>query len=152
MRSLGTKPLLYSGESKFRRRISAGNRVHVYVDVSGSMGSVIGAVYGAVRDCREWVHPVVHLFSNDVSDADPNEIRKGIVRSTGGTDIACVAEHMATNSVRRACVVTDGWVGKPDGRHLETLARARLGVALVGDSVNSDDLSDVTDQTVTFSA
>ena len=129
-----------------------GNRVHVYVDVSGSMSGVIGAVYGAVRDCREWVHPVVHLFSNDVSDADPNEIRKGIVRSTGGTDIACVAEHMATNSVRRACVVTDGWVGKPDGRHLETLARARLGVALVGDSVNSDDLSDVTDQTVTFSA
>jgi hypothetical protein len=152
MRSLGTKPLLYSGDSTLRRRTSAGNRVHVYVDVSGSMGSVISAVYGAVHDCREWVHPVIHLFSNDVSDADPNEIRKGIVRSTGGTDIACVAEHMATNSIRRACVVTDGWVGKAGGRHFNTLARAKLGVALVGDSVNSNDLSEVTDRTVTLSA
>ena len=77
---------------------------------------------------------------------------KGIVRSTGGTDIACVAEHIATNSIRRACVITDGWVGKPCGRHFKTLSRAKLGVALVGDSVNSNDLSEVTDRTVTLSA
>ena len=152
MRSLGTQSLLYSGDSTMRRGTNVGNRVHVYVDVSGSMGGVINAVYGAVHDCREWVHPVIHLFSNNVSDAIPQEIRKGIVRSTGGTNIACVAEHMATNSVRRACIITDGWVGKPGGRHFKTLARAKLGVAMVGERVNLNDLSEVTDRTVTLTA
>jgi hypothetical protein len=152
MRALGVQPLLYSGASTLRRRTNAGDRVHVYVDVSGSMGSVISAVYGAIRDCQEWVHPIIHMFSDSISDASPKEIDKGVVRSTGGTDIACVAEHMAANKVRRACVITDGWVGEPRGSHFETLAQARLGVALVGDSMNSNDLSDVSNKTVTLKA
>ena len=116
------------------------------------MGSVISAVYGAIRDCQDWVHPIIHMFSDSISDASPKEIDKGVVRSTGGTDIACVAEHMAANKVRRACIITDGWVGEPRGSHFETLAQARLGVALVGDSMNSDDLSDVSNNTVTLKA
>ena len=114
------------------------------------MNGIIGSVYGAIHDCREWVHPVIHLFSNSISDASPQEIKKGVVRSTGGTDIACVAEHMANNRVRRACIITDGWVGKPIGAHFDTLARARLGVALAGNSVNSYDLSEVANQVVTL--
>ena len=150
MRALGAQPLLYSAPSTLRRMSNAGERVHVYIDVSGSMRGIIGAVYGAVHDCREWVHPVLHLFSDSVSDASSREIDKGIVRSTGGTDIACVAGHMAANRVRRACIITDGWVGKPSGGHFETLSRARLGVALVGDSVNSPDLSGVTSRIITL--
>jgi hypothetical protein len=152
MRALGGQPLLYSGTSSLRRRTNSGDRVHVYVDVSGSMGGVISAVYGAIRDCQQWVHPIIHMFSDTISDATPKEIDKGVVRSTGGTDIACVAEHMAANRVRRACIITDGWVGEPRGAHFETLAKAKLGVALVGDSMNSDDLSDVSNKTVTLKA
>ena len=43
-------------------------RVHVYVDVSGSVDAIRGALYGAVLDFREQVHPVVHLFSTKVAD------------------------------------------------------------------------------------
>ena len=150
MRALGSQPLLYSGTSTLRRMSDAGERVHVYVDVSGSMNGIVGSVYGAIHDCREWVHPVIHLFSNSISDASPQEIKEGVVRSTGGTDIACVAEHMANNRVRRACIITDGWVGKPIGAHFDTLARARLGVALAGKSANSYDLSEVANQVVTL--
>ena len=150
MRTLGAQPLLYSGASTLRRRTDAGDRVHVYVDVSGSMSSTIGAVYGAIHDCLEWVHPVIHMFSDSVSDANPREINKGIVRSTGGTNIACVAAHMAVNRVRRACIITDGWVGKPTGAHFETLARAKLGVALINNSANSSDLSEVATRFVTL--
>jgi hypothetical protein len=150
MRPLGSQPLLYSGTSTLRRMSDASERVHVYVDVSGSMNGIVGSVYGAIHDCREWVHPVIHLFSNSISDASPQEIKKGVVRSTGGTDIACVAEHMANNKVRRACIITDGWVGKPIGAHFDTLARAKLGVALAGNSANSYDLSEVANQVVTL--
>ena len=152
MRSLGAQPLLYTGPSTLRRRTYAGDRVHVYVDVSGSMGNIIGTAYGAIHDCREWVHPVIHLFSDTVSDATRREIDRGIVRSTGGTSIACVAEHMATNRIRRACIITDGWVGKPAGQHLKTLAQALLGVALIGNATNAGDLSGVASRTVTLTA
>lgn len=150
LQSLGIRPLLYPGDSTQRRLTAFGEKVHVYVDVSGSMNGVIGAVYGAVHDCREWVYPAIHLFSDSVSDAAPKEIRQGITRTTGGTDIACVAGHMETNKIRRACIITDGWVGKPRGSDRDTLARAKLGIAWVGSSINTDDLSDVTSRSVTL--
>jgi hypothetical protein len=70
-------------------------------------------------------------------------LRAGICKTTGGTDIACVAEHMEANRIRRTLIVTDGWVGKPRGHHQQTLSAAKLAVALLGASTNTDDLSGV---------
>ena len=128
----------------------AGDCVHVYVDVSGSMGGIKDAIYGAIHDCREWVHPAVHLFSNSVSEATLDEIRKGIVRTTGGTDVCCIAEHMKSNKVLRACIITDGWVGEPRGGHFTTLAKSGLGIAYAGNTINTNDLSGVADHTATL--
>jgi hypothetical protein len=150
LRALGNRPLLYVGSTTVRMLTPVGDKVHVYVDVSGSMNGVIDAVYGAVNDCRDWVYPKIHLFSNSISDATPEEIHKGVVRTTGGTDIGCVAGHIAANKVRRACIITDGWVGKPRGGDLKALTRAKLGVALVGNYSNPNDLSGVTRRTVTL--
>lgn len=58
------------------------------------------------------VFPKIHLFSTKVSDSTVAELRAGKRLSTGGTDIACVAEHMQRHQVRRAVLVTDGFVGK----------------------------------------
>ncbi len=115
--------------------------MHVYLDVSGSMNGVKDALYGAILDCKDFVHPTVHLFSTGVADVSLADVRKGLVRSTGGTDFACIAEHLDKNSIRRACMITDGWVGKPTGRYLKTLARTKLAVAYLGDAVNTDDLA-----------
>ena len=150
LRALGSKPLFYNGSTKVRRRTPSGDRVHVYVDVSGSMGGIKDAIYGAIHDCRDWIHPKVHLFSNSVSEVTLDEIRKGIVRTTGGTDVCCIAEHMKSNKVRRACIITDGWVGEPCGGHFTTLARSRLGIAYVGNTINTIDLSGVADHTATL--
>ena len=152
LRALGVQPVFYPGQAEHRRRIPASDRVHVYVDVSGSMGDVIRTVYGAVDDCRAWVHPVVHAFSNAVHDFSLKQVRSGEVRTTGGTDIECVAEHMAVHRISRACIITDGYVGRPQGVHLETLSRARFGVALVGENAAQDDLADIADRIVTLSA
>ena len=121
----------------------SGEKVHVYVDVSGSMDGIKDALYGAVLDCREWVHPKVHLFSTKIADVSLDEMRKGIVSTTGGTDIGCVAKHMAEKAARRACLVTDGWVGSPVGGHLRTLSKAKLAVAYAGTIVNTGDLAGV---------
>ena len=110
------------------------------------MGGVLKPLYGAVLDCEELVFPTIHLFSDQVADITVGELRRGTCRTTGGTDIACVASHMLRNEVRRAVLVTDGWVGLPSGQHKETLATARLAVAYLG-AVNELDLASVADYT-----
>ena len=146
LRSLGQEPLLHSSTTTWRRIHPAGERVHIYLDVSGSMEGVLKPLYGAVLDCEELVFPTIHLFSDQVADITVGELRRGTCRTTGGTDIACVASHMLRNEVRRAVLVTDGWVGLPSGQHKETLATARLAVAYLG-AVNELDLASVADYT-----
>jgi hypothetical protein len=151
LRALGHEPLLHAGLTSWRRPVRSGERVHVYIDVSGSMDSIKGALYGAVLDCEAFVHRRVHLFSTKVVDLGLAELRRGVCKSTGGTDIACVAEHMAENRIRRALLITDGWVGTPRGGHHVTLAGAKLAVAFLGSSVNRTDLKAVADHTATLS-
>lgn len=142
LRALGFEPLLHTARLPWRLTVPAGERVHVYLDVSGSVHAIRGALYGAVLDCEPLVHPVVHLFSTQVAEVSLAELRRGVCKSTGGTDIACVARHMSDNRVRRALVVTDGWVGAPRGEHRATLAAARIAVALIGPRANPHDLAD----------
>ncbi len=145
LRALGAQPLLHAGSVSRRQRRPAGEKVHVYLDVSGSIGNLKGALYGAVLDCRAFVHPVAHLFSTAVVDVSLADLRRGRCETTGGTSIDCVAEHLRAHAVRRAVLITDGFVGPPAGEHRETLSKARLGVALTPGMASRDDLKDVTD-------
>ena len=144
LQSLEQNPLLFTQPIVTRQRVPVSERVHVYVDVSGSMSDVIGVVYGAVSACSEWVYQRVHLFSNEVVDVSLGDFRKGKVKSSYGTDISCVAQHIKANGINRACLVTDGYVGTPQGEELQTLANTRLGVVFAGDSITQD-LEAVTD-------
>ena len=146
--ALGAPPILHRGGVAVPQRVRAGSRVHVYVDVSGSIGNFKGALFGAVHDCRQWVHATIHLFSTRVADVSLSELRRGICETTGGTDIACVAKHIREHRVRRAVLLTDGYVGPPVGEYRETLQGIKLGVALTPDNSSRDDLADVADHWV----
>jgi hypothetical protein len=150
LRALGRTPLLQAGPLPMRWAARSGHRVHVYLDVSGSMEGVLDALYGAILDCREHVHPRVHLFSTAIADVSLEEMRRGVRKTTGGTGIHCVARHMADNQIRRALLVTDGWVGRPAGADRDVLAGARLAVALLGASVNTVDLGPLARCTATL--
>ena len=105
------------------------DRVRLYVDVSGSVLHFISDVIRAVLDCRDLVHPTVHLFSTTVSDARLPTLARGFLDTTLGTDIACVAQHAAAHRVRRAVIITDGMVGRARGAAAQMLADLCLGVA-----------------------
>lgn len=147
LRQFGHAPLLHEGSVPFHRRQPAGERVHVYLDVSGSMNTIKDALYGAVLDCRGDVHPAVHLFSTKVAEVSLAELARGVCRSTGGTDIVCVAKHIAANHIRRALIVTDGYVGKPRGHHHDILSGAHIAVAYLGSNVNTSDLAGIANAT-----
>jgi len=149
-RALGGTPLLYRAPIQARQSVPAQERVHIYVDVSGSMEGIKGALYGAVLDCEALVHPQVHLFSTQVAEVTPAQLRAGICKSTGGTDIRCVTRHMARHRVRRAVLLTDGFVGDADASGRKTLARARLGVAYIGAHISRDSLERHADASITL--
>jgi hypothetical protein len=137
LRALKTPQLLYRTELTARARERC-DRVHVYVDVSGSIGNLKGALYGAVLDCLDVVHPIVHLFSTKVHDISFAGLRTGECRTTNGTSIECVATHIRSCRVRRAVLLTDGYVGRPGAIAAKTLGGSRLGVALTPGGTRKD--------------
>ena len=145
LRAMGVPALLHQATLTTTRRRRGGERVHVYLDVSGSIGNLKAALYGAVLDCRNFVHPSVHLFSTQVVDVSLSGLVSGVCKTTDGTDIACVADHIARHRIRRAALITDGYVGNPAGLHRSTLQKTRLGVALTPGYSTREDLEEVAD-------
>ncbi len=144
--ALGIPMLLHRHVLASPRLTPDGPRVHVYVDVSGSMSHITQPVSAAVRGCGEAVHPILHLFSTVVADVTVAEFGRGVCKSTGGTSIECVAEHIRANGIRRAVLVTDGHVGTPSQRAATTLRRVRLGVALTPDNPTRGPLEGLVDE------
>ena len=135
---LGSPILLHEGTTPRPAFDRTGERVHVYLDVSGSMMHDLPVLAGAVTECARFVHPVVHAFSTAVADATLDEVRRGRLPTTGGTDIACVAEHARRTGVRRAVIITDGDVGRPTKHDRATLERIRLAAAWTQGSRSAD--------------
>jgi hypothetical protein len=137
LRFLGLDPLLYLRETPVRDKQGI-EPVHVYVDVSGSIFMYVPSLYRAVLTCANLVHPRVHLFSTSVTSVSLEDILCGRVETTGGTDIGCVLRHMHRWNVRRAVILTDGYVGKPEAELSELLKQCLVGVALTPDGSTSD--------------
>lgn len=151
LQAIGVPSLLHPADIPWRQRRQGGSLVHIYLDVSGSMNEILGPLYGAALDCQDLLYPKVHLFSTKVVDITPAQLRQGRCVTTGGTSINPVALHMAANRVNRALVVTDGWVGKPEGPYRKTLEDVHLGVAYIGQETNQSDLAGVANHTAIIS-
>ena len=67
----------------------------------------------------------LHGFSTEVHPVTRSELAAGRFRSTGGTHIACVAQHMVDAHVERAVVISDGDVQKVPTALADRLRRAR---------------------------
>ena len=143
LRSLGVTSLLHESVVPSARLDPNGGLVHVYLDVSGSIGALKSVLYGAVLECIDLVAPTIHLFSTKVADISVSKFRTGQCRTTGGTDIACVAKHIHEHRVRRAVLITDGYVGSPAGAHLSVLQDTKLGIALIPGNSTREDLANV---------
>lgn len=83
-------------------------RVHLYIDVSGSLEKWIGWIYGLVLALGEEIGSPIHLFSNKVMDITIDDLSKGKIYTTSGTDFDCVIAHALEHRYRRIVVITDG--------------------------------------------
>jgi len=103
----GIYPVFFRSQLPMRDMIY--ERVHIYVDVSGSMWTTIEAVYGLVATCAELIGPRLYLFSNTVKDVSIADFLRGKMETTYGTDFDCAAEHALKNGFRRILIVSDGY-------------------------------------------
>jgi predicted metal-dependent peptidase len=106
--------------------------VTVYLDVSGSMHDLLPAALDGLLHHAQSVRWPLWAFSTEVHAASLADLRAGRTRSTRGTDLRCVARHLAQTRARRALIVTDGDVGRVNGHDAEVLRATRLGVVLCG--------------------
>jgi hypothetical protein len=121
------------------RTLTRRGQVQVYLDVSGSMDGVIRPLYAALASLTPWLAPQVQLFSTRVEGIPIAGLRQGKVLTTGGTHIDCVTGHILEQKVERALIVTDGWVGRVSGEHIQVLKQRRVRIeAAVTDDGDPD--------------
>ena len=123
-RLMGATPLLWNGEAQHHALRQAG-QVAVYLDVSGSMAAWLPVLLQAVNESAQLVRWPLYGFSTVVHPLTRRDLAAGRVRSDGGTDIACVAEHLLQQRIRRAVIVTDGEVQRLTEGQLRRLRDAR---------------------------
>jgi hypothetical protein len=92
---------------------------------------VLPLLYAALVPLLAYVRRDVHLFSTAIADVTHDALRRGVALTTNGTTIDVVTAHMIEHRVRRAVIVTDGWVGDVPGEHARVLTGRRAKVAEV---------------------
>lgn len=83
-------------------------RCVVYLDVSGSMNKEIQQLISLLHQLRDHLQQPFYSFADVVGPARFSG-GKVIIRSSGGTRIDIVFEHMRKNQFKKALIVTDGY-------------------------------------------
>lgn len=89
-------------------------RLHVYLDVSGSFHLQLPQVIAVLRELEPWLGPHLWQFSTEVSPLSPADLRAGRFASTCGTSLAAVITHAAERRFRRILVISDGRFETPN--------------------------------------
>jgi hypothetical protein len=85
--------------------------VAVYLDVSGSMTGELKALVALLHRFERHLRRPFWAFANTV---EPAHLKGGrlVTRSTGGTSVACVLDHLRRTRPAKALIITDGFVEK----------------------------------------
>jgi hypothetical protein len=123
---------------------------HVYLDVSGSMTELIPYLTSLLLPYAAAGRARVFQFSTQVEPLPLESLRRGDVKTTGGTDIECVLDHiLAEPRLRRVLLLTDGYTGQPRPDQAELLLgrKVRLHVVLPSESAWTSDLAGIATST-----
>lgn len=119
----------------------------VYLDVSNSMNSVLPHLLGLLLPYLKRGEISVFQFSTTIQQLTYDQLKGGKLRSSQGTQIACVMQHLLniTPPVKHAVILTDGYTGVP---HPEATRQIRdkkinLHVVLPSGMNNKTDLASV---------
>lgn len=133
-KQLGLPTTLWAQEGTIKARIPERKvRAHVYLDVSGSMSNVLPYLLNLLVPYVRHGLANVFQFSTEVELLAWQNLQKGLVRSTGGTQIHCVTSHLLEHqeTVRKALILTDGYTGKPYYQHVNQFKEKQMKIHVV---------------------
>lgn len=144
---LGVQGMLWGQPGSVKARVpETPSRSHVYLDVSGSMNNWLPALIGLLIPYVVRGRAAVYQFSTGVEKLSLDELRRGKLRTTQGTDINAVLHHLLSTQppVRNALILTDGFTGKPSGEHVRLMRERhiRLYAVMPHESAHPADLRD----------
>jgi len=97
-------------------------RACVYLDVSGSMGGLLPHLVGLLAPLARRGELLAFQFSTQVHPLSDRDLVSGRVKTTGGTTIGCVLDHLlALPRIRRALILTDGYTGAVEADQVRRL-------------------------------
>ena len=127
--------------------------VHVYIDVSGSMGHYVDNIYTVLgsRSLHDLLWPQIHLFSTHIEDITKKQLREKVIDTSFGTDFSLIFEHMGKNQVKKALIFTDGY-GDISKNAQDIIKKNKIRVITVftPDRSPNNPFIDVSEETFTF--
>jgi hypothetical protein len=138
---LNIQGLLWYQPGTIRARVQAPKaRANIYLDVSGSMNHLLPHLLGMLAPYVRRGDAVVFQFSTQVEQVTFEQLKNGKIRTTQGTDIACVMKHLldAAPVVRRALILTDGYTGVPHPEAVRQMREKKIAIHVVLPSGNTN--------------
>jgi hypothetical protein len=145
---LGVQGVLWGQPGTVKARVpETPSRAYVYLDVSGSMNQLLPHLLGLLVPYVTRGQALVFQFSTVVEPLPLDQLKRGHLKTTQGTDINAVLTHAlaAQPPCKRLLILTDGYTGKPHPDNLRKLRERniRLYAVMPGESAHQDDLQDV---------
>lgn len=131
---LGAPDMLWAQPTQVKARQSdKPSKASVYLDVSGSMNEVLGQMMGLLLPYVANHQADVFQFSTRIEPLSFAELREGALKTTGGTSINAVFEHLMSlpTKPQRVLLLTDGDVGLPEAQYLHALAEHKIRLYVV---------------------
>jgi len=147
-RQLGIPNTIWTQPGEVKARIPQNQKnAHVYLDVSGSMSKVIPYLLSLILPYVSSGKAEIYQFSTAVEHLPLTSLKRGLVRTTGGTQIDCVLQHLLDTKPlpSRALIITDGYTGLPSPDLIAGIANrgVKIQVVLPAESPFEDDLQPI---------
>jgi hypothetical protein len=131
---LGVQGVLWNLPGIIRARVpDVPSKAFIYLDVSGSMSNMLPYLLGLLLPYVSRGFADVFQFSTTVEPMPLPDIRKAQLRTTRGTDINCVLDHIlaTTMQIHRILILTDGYTGVPSDELIGQVKDKGLRVHIV---------------------
>ncbi len=111
----------------------------IYLDVSGSVNDYLPNIIGVLSKLKNSVTSLF-LFSNIVVETTMQDLIKGKIRTSYGTDFNCIAQSILERRFEKAIIITDGYADMSEelSKQLKALGLVTLTILFDGTTTCED--------------
>jgi hypothetical protein len=113
----------------------------IYLDVSGSVNEYLPKIISIIANLKKEIISIF-LFSNAVVETRMEDLMRGKIRTTYGTDFNCIAKSISERVFQKAVIITDGFgsMNEENEKQLKGLGLITLTI-LFGQATGCEDFA-----------